>query len=461
MITENTSALETLVALKVQQTQLAETSVNPIGSVASEPTYLIPTPGPQLTAPLATQGTEVGSFGTEENIPNFERRRKAAHILLFENMSASGQVRYVKEALDQGGYFYLDVGSATGWFRNQLLASQEWDLIIAAAEARRDFGGEYFELINQRLESGAAAIIETWDIDQAPNGKVDALLTNCGVKFDSDWFEPVLRVFFWLVPDHPIFHLPNEIPPFTNAHHLWRGDIGDLLDIRYRAGQPVGDARLLAGANPGLLDQHGALAVCLENRLVLQTFSSHEYNDYDVIHLWQNYIYHTLQGRFAHQSVSLLPTPRGDEPLQPTATGSGATGMAAQPNCQGIVSVQIAAPVIIAPQLFEHNPAGQFVIVDLQLKNLSPAPFQIWDDDYRLQGYIGDQPMSYPIHKAATSYLFNQQPNNLWQDLLFPAQDWETRLAFDVDPRLEGRELVISPGAEVSEPLCELRIMLP
>jgi hypothetical protein len=251
---------------------------------------------------------------------------------------------------------------------------------------------------------------------------------------------------------------------FTNATWLWRGDIGDLLDIRYQSGQPNGDAVLLAGTNPGISDQHGTLAVCYDNRLVLQTFSSHEYSNDDVIHLWQNYIYHTLRGRFASQVVSLIPTPLVEQsfldPSIATQTSSAVSAGGNATPCDGILSGQLIRPVRIQKQLFEHNAEGEFVIVDLQLDNLSQNPVQIWDDDYRIEGYIGAAPLSYPIQKAATGYLYIQKPKNLWQDLLLTGQAWETTLAFDVDPRGKRWELVLSPGSEVNEQICELRIPL-
>lgn len=450
-------AQATEVAVRVQQTQLAGTSTEAALSSTQETIYIIPTPGQgeaegQQTATLTAMTPVTGGALTEVEIPNFERRRKAARILLFENMSASGYIRYVQEALEQGGYFYLDVGSATGWFRDQLQSQEEWDLVIAAAEARRDFGGESFELINQRLETGAAAIVEHWDIDLAPGGKVGDLLASCGLQFDADWYEPQLRVFFWLVPEHPVFHTPYQIPPFTNASWLWNGDIGDLLDIRYQAGQPVGDAILLAGTNPGIPDQHGTLAICLGNRLILQTFGSHEYPSQDMIHLWQNYIYQALQGRFASQETSLVPTPWSPAASPPTAGVAG--------SCQSILAATLPRPYRTQRQLFEHNAVGEYIIVDLQLKNLSQAPIQIWDDDYRLEGILDGASVSYPIQKAATGYLFIDQPDNLWQDLLVPNQDWETTLAFDVDPRGHDWILNLSPGAEVNEQICRLEIPL-
>ena len=469
-VMENEQAVATLVAIRVQQTQLAGTSSVLVIPDATQSTFIIPTqeqvdPVLQLTASQVALTPAAGIPAPEDDIPNFERRRKAARVLLFENMSASGYVRYVKEALDLEGYFYLDVGSATGWFRNQLLSSTNWDLVIAAAEARREFGGEYFELINQHLELGEAAIIEHWDIDLAPNGKVAGLLKACGLQFDTDWYEPELRVFFWLVPEHPIFHTPHEIPMFTNANWLWKGDIGDMLEIHYQSGQAIGDTVLLAGTSPGISDQHGTLAVCYDNRLVLQTFSSHEYSNYDVIRLWQNYIYHTLRARFAGQEVSLIQTPLVEEslsdPLIATQTSSAVSAGGNVLKCEGILSGQLARPVRTQQQLFEHNAEGEFVIVDLQLENLSQNPVQIWDDDYRIEGFIGGTLVNYPIQKAATGYLFIQDPKNLWQDLLLTSQPWETILAFDVDPRGERWELVLTPGSEVNEQICELRIPLP
>jgi hypothetical protein len=59
------------------------------------------------SAPVATE------FTAED------RLLKSAKILLFEDMSASRYIRVVKEALDRDNYFYIDVGSAKGWFKSQ------------------------------------------------------------------------------------------------------------------------------------------------------------------------------------------------------------------------------------------------------------------------------------------------------------------------------------------------------
>jgi len=41
------------------------------------------------------------------------------------------------------------------------------------------------------------------------------------------------------------------------------------------------------------------LATCFEGRVIIQTFSDHDYHQADIIPLWQNYIHYTLKNHFA------------------------------------------------------------------------------------------------------------------------------------------------------------------
>jgi len=43
---------------------------------------------------------------------------------------------------------------------------------------------------------------------------------------------------------------------------------------------------------------YGLIAECLDGRVVWQTVSTHDYKDQEMISLWQNYIYNTLQARY-------------------------------------------------------------------------------------------------------------------------------------------------------------------
>jgi hypothetical protein len=68
--------------------------------------------------------------------------------------------------------------------------------------------------------------------------------------------------------------------------------------------------------------------------------------------------------------------------------------------------------------------------------------------------------VEYPLHDAATGYLYIQGSHNLWQDLIQPGAGWRTSLAFDVDPEAQDLVVVVRPGSEFGEQVCEARIPL-
>jgi hypothetical protein len=139
-----------------------------------------------------------------------------------------------------------------------------------------------------------------WDLDDLTQGKVRNLLNLCGLKIFGDWYDPPSRAVWFLQPEHPVFTQPNRISPaLRNAAPLWNEDIGDLLEIKMVNSQPVGDAELLAGTIVTDKTSHGTLATCLNGRMILQTFRSHEYDQELMTNLWQNYIYQTLSHRLS------------------------------------------------------------------------------------------------------------------------------------------------------------------
>jgi hypothetical protein len=455
----------TRVALMVEQTRLAGTvavltrvAENPASTPLVDPTRAVEsTPLPVMTEqPLP-------EFTPENLPPDVERHIRAARILLFENMSASGYVRLVKEALDQANYFYQDVGSATGWFKTLLTSDQEWDLVIASVEADRDFGGDYFLLLDQQVEKGASEIVEFWNYDAAPYGMPDNLLKRCGVEFEADWVNPDLRVFYWLDRSNPIFNQPNQIPNLRNAAQLWKDDIGDLLKIRMKGGKPVGDAQILASTNPGWDTNHGVLVSCLNGRVILQTFRSHEYQALDMIRLWQNYVYQTLKARFlfnpsnaptpgvAFQTAVETPTLPAERTVSPPGTEFA---------CGEAFSVQLTTQPRFQKDLFEHHADGTFLILNVQVTNLTTFPLQIWDGDYFVTGSVNGRPVTLSPHKAATGYLYVDSPHNLIQDVIPAGAKFNIALAFDVDPNGAAWDFIFKPGFEYHEQVCEVRIPL-
>lgn len=233
-------------------------------------------PPPFATATPAPQG-------------DWEEKIQSSKILLFEDMAGRSGSRYIKEALDNANYSYTDVGSAQGWLKKNILTNGPWDLIIVASEARTKIQGEFFDMLLDEIKAGTAVIIEIWDGDFLANGKLGGLLTECGVEVHADWYNPGVRSIYWLTPNHPIFKEPNPIAS-VRTNYFWADDIGDFMRLL-----PNSEATLLAGAMEGQPNDHAVLTTCFSGRVVIQSFSDHDYNRDDMVHLWQNYVYYTLK----------------------------------------------------------------------------------------------------------------------------------------------------------------------
>jgi hypothetical protein len=229
---------------------------------------------------------------------DIETQIQNANILLYEDAGAAGLKRYVKEALDRGGYSYTDVAGEIGRFRSELTSGVQWDLIIAAAESRSFIEGEFFEYLNDSLNEGGAVIIEVWYLDEILRGKVSSIMDRCGFKLHKDWKDPDKdsRSIFWLQPDHPLLSYPNSDISLVHYGPYWlTGDVGDLLMSTANS-----NGVLVGGNVTYQKNSYGLVGVCDDGRLVLQTFSTHDYQSAHVINLWENYIYYTLENHFLY-----------------------------------------------------------------------------------------------------------------------------------------------------------------
>ena len=275
---ELTQLVEQATQSAAQATQAAEATGAAIASASSQT--------PQITtSPTSDLGLKI----------------KAAKILLYENMSGQKiygvyHPRYVQIALNMAGYAVTDVGSALGWFRDNLLTNDEWDLIIADSEATNKLSGEYFTYINDHLNRGSAVILEVWDLDEMAGGAIKPILDQCGVALYSDWTPTSTFTLWQLAPDHQLFHFPNSDISMTKTSPFWFGDHGDLLKLT-----GTGDAQLLLGTMQSNTQDHGTLASCMGGRLLIQTFRDHDFSALDVEALWQNYVYYVLENKFKGQ----------------------------------------------------------------------------------------------------------------------------------------------------------------
>ncbi len=269
-----------------QATQIAQQGADQI-----QPSPIPPTETSQPTDPPPTEIPPSEEPPTPT--PDYETMMKSTKILLFEDMAGVYEVRYIKNALDTMGLSYVDVGDASGNFKSQLLSGTDWDLIIAASESRSKIRGEFFIYLNDELNKGTAVIIEHWDLDAIAYGKINSILTKCGIKFQKDWWDPEFPSLWYLVPEHPLFHEPNEGMSLRRYVKYWQGDAGDLIEIL-----PGGEATMLVGNIATEKQRYSTVATCLDGLLIIQTHSSHDYRQDDVERLWQNYIYYALKNHF-------------------------------------------------------------------------------------------------------------------------------------------------------------------
>ena len=246
----------------------------------SQPTAIPPTPPPQ---------------------EDFDEWVKSASILLYDDMIRyKTTFRFSTKTLDEMGLSYVDVGDAKGLLKEQLLYQAPpggWDLIIIAAESKTGFQGEFFSYTYDALQDGSSVILEVWYLDSVGKGTAIKLLELCGIEYEGDWamIPPKNQIMWPLNDSHPVMRVPNTITRLTDVTSFWgyKWDIGDLMKV-----PPGSDAQLLVGLSSGRDQVHGTVTVCVDDRLILQTFSSHQLT-WDVMRLvWENYIYNALRARY-------------------------------------------------------------------------------------------------------------------------------------------------------------------
>lgn len=283
----------TALAQQKQQLDLAATQAAQQAQ-AAPPTQ--PAPPTAAAAPATEAPPPEPPTATPE--PDIDEMIENANILLFEDIAGYYDLtRWVRDALDAEGYKYTDVGDAVGNFKSEILSGKQWDLVIVAAEARSGFQGELFEYLFDQVNRDTAVIIETWYLDEMALGPISDITSQCGVSFQKDWWEPDnnSRSIVWFDPDHPLFHYPNEgFSLVHNATYWTKGDAGDLMRVRSGGG----NGGMVAGLYSWEKSYYGTIAECFDGRVILQTFSTHDYRKSDVTDLWQNYVYYTLKNHF-------------------------------------------------------------------------------------------------------------------------------------------------------------------
>jgi hypothetical protein len=265
--------------------QLTQAALNAEVQQLTQPPPPQPTISPPTQQPSPTPIPPTATPGIEDLL-------QSAKILVYENTDGRGIGLWIRDALEGLGLSYTHTGSYSGHFMEYLNSGTEWDLIIVGAEDKDRISGEFWDVINTRLVRDKAALIaEVWYLDTEANGPISKILSGCGIRFEKDY--PLAESIYWWESDHPVFNEPNTVLPLLHYNRYWANQTGDK--IRLGGG---GDATLLAGLLAQPSSRGAVLATCYEGRVIIQTFSDHDYHQADVVPLWQNYIYNTLKNHF-------------------------------------------------------------------------------------------------------------------------------------------------------------------
>ncbi len=283
-----------------QATQTKPVTNTPVLAPTFTPTFApTATIGPSLTpTPIPPTSTPRISIDMENRIRN-------AKVLILEDIACDPvlipRIGTAVENLGMNQELVQNLNCGSGKFVEALNSGEEWDLIIVATEQRTEARLDIWEALYDYAMDGTAIIIEAWYLEEIQGGTIAPLLEECGVKVHADWHRKIEdEAYTYVIYDvadnqHELFNRPEKVTLPMIPRFYWAEDVGDLIQIL-----PDGHAAIIGGLHKSHSSYYGLVTECMEKRMVLQTFSTHNYKKYDTIYLWQNYIFNTLLAHFEY-----------------------------------------------------------------------------------------------------------------------------------------------------------------
>jgi hypothetical protein len=287
------AALEMLPDTSTPEPKRIEITLTPI--LTSEPTQ---TGTPTFTFTPSTTPTSIPLAKTQE----LQARIKTANILIFEDASEANLIPRLDDVMGVmgiSGGVVVNAHQEPGRFLNYLNDGTIWDLIIIANESRAQPNTWLiYESMPFIEKHNTALIVETWNLDEDSNKGASYLMDRCGIRVEKSWYRPedyqVEDFLIYNFPqEDPILSYPNQILIPIRPSVYWMGDVGDLMRLL-----PGSKSRFIAGLYSNDPANYGLITSCGEGRILIQTFSTHDYRIWETKTLWENYITFTLSNHF-------------------------------------------------------------------------------------------------------------------------------------------------------------------
>ncbi len=294
----NSDVQSTQVAMWVEQTVIAR-DIAALTQVANQPQ------SGQQVSPTGSSNSAIQpapeSSSSSSTASNFDDWLENSKILLYEDIAGTrDRTRWISDALNDLGLSYFDSVDQIGLFQSKLSSNEEWDLIIYARENRNNDAGNLFrEIFEEYDDVGSSVIIEHWNLDDVANfsSALTAKMSRCGFTITADWYDSTGSGDLLLYAhntQNPIHNQPNNSIRLTSFNTVrWTGELGDFLRV-----VPGGEGQILFGASENNSSSKGTVIACFDNRFILQTHATHQYERDRMIYLWENYIYNALYARY-------------------------------------------------------------------------------------------------------------------------------------------------------------------
>jgi hypothetical protein len=153
--------------------------------------------------------------------------------------------------------------------------------------------------------------------------------------------------------------------------------------------------------------------------------------------------------REVERVVTATPT----RPPKPTNTPEIVAEIGIPVRCGEIFEVTVLDPPIFQANTSDEVALGIFLIVRVQLYNLTGSPYmRLEDEHFQLEGMLDRKPVIYPVHWGA-AFDLNYYTDSYVDNDIPPALPYVTLVPFDVNPNGTDWVFIFNPSCKVEIPL--------